>query len=109
MKGRISVCEELDRRGIDIDSVLCPSCNNAVETCAYALVTCDLAMSVWDKIFTWWKVGTVNAFSIDEFSSSYGNVNVPTYMVHLFLVLVRIPAYQQLCVLFASVKSAVSV
>ncbi|GJR13367.1 RNA-directed DNA polymerase, eukaryota, reverse transcriptase zinc-binding domain protein [Tanacetum coccineum] len=28
------------------------------------------AMSVWDKIFNWWKVGSVNAFTIDEFLSS---------------------------------------
>ncbi|GKE97307.1 hypothetical protein Tco_0020658 [Tanacetum coccineum] len=34
-------------------------------------------MSVWDKIFKWWKVGDVNAFSIDEFFSSNVNVNVP--------------------------------
>ena len=60
-----------------MDSVLCPSCNNSVESCAHSLVTCDLAMSVWENIFNWWKMGMVNAFSIDEFFSSYGNVNVP--------------------------------
>nr|GEV02230.1 zf-CCHC domain-containing protein/DUF4219 domain-containing protein/UBN2 domain-containing protein [Tanacetum cinerariifolium] len=41
------------------------------------LITCDLAMSVWDKIYKWWKVWVVNAFCIDEFFSSNGNVNVP--------------------------------
>ncbi|GJW29123.1 RNA-directed DNA polymerase, eukaryota [Tanacetum coccineum] len=51
LKGRLSVRVELDRRGIDLDSVLCPSCNNIVETCAHCLVTCDLAMSVWEKVF----------------------------------------------------------
>ncbi|GJY07725.1 hypothetical protein Tco_0374779, partial [Tanacetum coccineum] len=74
---RLSVHVELDRRGIDLDLVLYPSSNNSVESCAHSLVTCDLAISVWEKIFSWWKLGTVNAFTIDEFFSSYGNVNIP--------------------------------
>ncbi|GJZ87639.1 RNA-directed DNA polymerase, eukaryota, reverse transcriptase zinc-binding domain protein, partial [Tanacetum coccineum] len=53
LKGRLPVREELDKRGIDLDSVLSPICTNAVESCAHSLVTCDLAMSVWDKIFRW--------------------------------------------------------
>nr|GEY79614.1 RNA-directed DNA polymerase, eukaryota, reverse transcriptase zinc-binding domain protein [Tanacetum cinerariifolium] len=74
-KGRLPVRVELDRRGIDLDLVLCPSCNNVVESCAHSLVNCDLAMSVWEKIFRWWKLGHANAFTIDEFFSSLGNVN----------------------------------
>ncbi|GJV67326.1 reverse transcriptase domain, reverse transcriptase zinc-binding domain protein [Tanacetum coccineum] len=79
LRGRIMVRVELDRRGVELDSILCPSCNNFVETCAHSLITCDLAMSVWEKIFSWWKLGNINAFTIDEFFSSNGNVNVPKY------------------------------
>ncbi|GKC51628.1 reverse transcriptase domain, reverse transcriptase zinc-binding domain protein [Tanacetum coccineum] len=79
LKGRLPVRVELDKRGVDLDSVLCPSCKNIVETCAHSLITCDLAMSVWDKIFSWWKVGCVNAFFIDELFSSNGNVNIHIY------------------------------
>ncbi|GKA56638.1 putative RNA-directed DNA polymerase [Tanacetum coccineum] len=78
LKGRLPVRGELDKRGIDLDSVLCLSCTNAVESCAHSLITCDLAMSVWDKVFSWWKMGSVNAFSIGEFFSTCGNVNVPS-------------------------------
>ncbi|GJR57351.1 RNA-directed DNA polymerase, eukaryota, reverse transcriptase zinc-binding domain protein [Tanacetum coccineum] len=53
LKGRLLVRDELDKRGIDLDLVLCPSCTNAVESCAHSLVTCDLAMNVWDKVFSW--------------------------------------------------------
>ncbi|GJW03796.1 reverse transcriptase domain, reverse transcriptase zinc-binding domain protein [Tanacetum coccineum] len=48
-ESRLPVHVELDRRGIDLDSVLCPCCNSVVESCAHSLVTCDLAMSVWEK------------------------------------------------------------
>nr|GFD42827.1 RNA-directed DNA polymerase, eukaryota, reverse transcriptase zinc-binding domain protein [Tanacetum cinerariifolium] len=79
LRGRLPVLVEIDRRGIDLDFVLCPSCGNSVETCAYSLITCDLAMGVWDKIFNWWKVRSINAFTIDEFFSSNACVNVPKY------------------------------
>ncbi|GKC26706.1 reverse transcriptase domain, reverse transcriptase zinc-binding domain protein [Tanacetum coccineum] len=46
LRGRLPVRVELDKRGVDLDPVLCPSCNNVVETCAHCLITCDLAMSV---------------------------------------------------------------
>ncbi|GJX67817.1 reverse transcriptase domain, reverse transcriptase zinc-binding domain protein [Tanacetum coccineum] len=77
LKGRLPVREELNKRGIELDSVLCQSYNNVVESCTHCLVTCELAMSMWDKIFSWWKLGRVNAFSLDEFFSSNGNVSVP--------------------------------
>ncbi|GJR42180.1 RNA-directed DNA polymerase, eukaryota, reverse transcriptase zinc-binding domain protein [Tanacetum coccineum] len=67
LKGRLLVREELDKRGIDLDSVLCACCDSAVETCALSLVLCNLAMSIWEKIFRWWKVGDVNAFSIGDY------------------------------------------
>ncbi|GKB38833.1 RNA-directed DNA polymerase, eukaryota, reverse transcriptase zinc-binding domain protein, partial [Tanacetum coccineum] len=87
LRGILPVHVELDRRGVDLDSVLCPSCNNIVETCSHSLITCDLAMGVWDKIFSWWKAVCVNAFSLDEFFSSNGNVNVPTYFSRVQLIL----------------------
>ncbi|GKD23128.1 reverse transcriptase domain, reverse transcriptase zinc-binding domain protein [Tanacetum coccineum] len=51
LKGRLLVHVKLDKRGIDLDSVIYPCCNNIMETCAHYLVTCDLAMSVWEKSF----------------------------------------------------------
>ncbi|GJX92578.1 RNA-directed DNA polymerase, eukaryota, reverse transcriptase zinc-binding domain protein [Tanacetum coccineum] len=92
LKGRLPVREELDRRGIDLDSVLCPCCNNIVETCAHSLVTCDLT-SVWDKIFNWWKVACVNAFSIKEFFSSNGGVNMATALSHVWQAVIWTSGY----------------
>nr|GEV39123.1 ribonuclease H [Tanacetum cinerariifolium] len=37
IKGRLLVRVKLDRRGIDLDSVLFLSCNNSVESCAHSL------------------------------------------------------------------------
>ncbi|GKB65405.1 RNA-directed DNA polymerase, eukaryota, reverse transcriptase zinc-binding domain protein [Tanacetum coccineum] len=38
LKGRLPVRVELDRRGIDLDSVLCACCNDSVESCTHCLV-----------------------------------------------------------------------
>ena len=93
LKGRLSVRVELDKRGIDLDSVLCPCCNNIVETCTHSLVTCDLATSVWENIFNWWKVGCVNAFSIDEFFISNGGVDVPIVLSCVWQVVIWTSGY----------------
>ncbi|GKA05534.1 reverse transcriptase domain, reverse transcriptase zinc-binding domain protein [Tanacetum coccineum] len=79
LQGRLPVREELDKRGIDLDSLLCPSCGDMVESCSHCLVMCNFAMSVWEKIYSWWKIGGVNAFSIEEFFSSNGNANIPSH------------------------------
>ncbi|GKE33200.1 reverse transcriptase domain, reverse transcriptase zinc-binding domain protein [Tanacetum coccineum] len=97
LKGRLPVRVELDRRGIDLDSVLYPSCNNVVESCAHSLVTCDLAMSVWEKVFSWWKMSSVNAFFIDEFFSSLGNVNVPGYLASVWQAFIWTSSVSKLC------------
>lgn len=93
LKGRIPVQVEPDRRVIDLDSVLCPSCNNIVETCTHSLVTCDLAMSVWEKIFDWWNVRNVNAFSIDEIFSSNGGVNVSNLLSRVWQAVIWTSGY----------------
>nr|GEW05829.1 reverse transcriptase domain, reverse transcriptase zinc-binding domain protein [Tanacetum cinerariifolium] len=38
LRGRLPVRVELDRREIDLDTVLCPCCNNIMETCPRILV-----------------------------------------------------------------------
>ena len=84
LKGRIPVRVELDKRGIDLDSSLCPCCDSAVESCEHSLVWCNFAMSVWEKVYRWWKIGDVNAFSISELLASNGNVDIPNHVIRLW-------------------------
>ena len=43
---RIHVHVELNKRGIDLDFVLCPCCGDNVETYEHILVNCNVAISV---------------------------------------------------------------
>ncbi|GJV98091.1 hypothetical protein Tco_1549668 [Tanacetum coccineum] len=44
--GRLPVHIELDKKGIDLDSLLCPGCEHVVESVDHCLVLCDKAMNV---------------------------------------------------------------
>ncbi|GKA96279.1 RNA-directed DNA polymerase, eukaryota, reverse transcriptase zinc-binding domain protein [Tanacetum coccineum] len=46
----------LDYRGVDLDSVLCPSCHDAIETKEHICISCEVAKEVWSLIFKWWDI-----------------------------------------------------
>ncbi|XP_071727646.1 uncharacterized protein [Rutidosis leptorrhynchoides] len=62
---RIPVRVELDKRGMDLDSVLCPLCNTETESVSHALLYCNEVNKVWKGIERWWNIdvdiSTVNA------------------------------------------------
>lgn len=53
---RIPVRSELDKRGIDLDSLLCPICNSEIETVDHVIVGCNFSKDIWAKVAGWWKV-----------------------------------------------------
>ncbi|GJT84887.1 ALP1-like protein [Tanacetum coccineum] len=77
LKRRLLVHEELDKRDVDLDTVLCPCCNSVVESYEHSLSMCSMAMGVWEKVHCWWKLGGVKAFSIRDIFSLNGAVNLP--------------------------------
>ncbi|GJW11426.1 RNA-directed DNA polymerase, eukaryota, reverse transcriptase zinc-binding domain protein [Tanacetum coccineum] len=46
----------LDRRGIDIPSILCPNCQEDVETVNHIFFTCEMASTLWSMLANWWEV-----------------------------------------------------
>ncbi|XP_071736119.1 uncharacterized protein [Rutidosis leptorrhynchoides] len=53
-KERLPVLFELDKRGVDLNSVLCPLCGDEVETVSHALFHCKMVREIWNKVFKWW-------------------------------------------------------
>ncbi|GJR41057.1 RNA-directed DNA polymerase, eukaryota, reverse transcriptase zinc-binding domain protein [Tanacetum coccineum] len=45
----------LDWRGIDLDTVRYPLCNNDIETEDHLFVKCPLAIDTWKFVFSWWQ------------------------------------------------------
>ncbi|XP_071715289.1 uncharacterized protein [Rutidosis leptorrhynchoides] len=55
-KNKLPVRIELDNKGIDLHSVLCPVCDDCVECIQHAMISCKSAASVWDKLRRWWNL-----------------------------------------------------
>ncbi|GKC29214.1 RNA-directed DNA polymerase, eukaryota, reverse transcriptase zinc-binding domain protein [Tanacetum coccineum] len=90
--GRIPVWVELDKKGIDLDSILCPSCDNVVKSIVPCLVLCEKALSVWDR-FAWWEVGPVDAFTLNDMICHRGGVRMEKAARVLWEVVVLVAAY----------------
>nr|GEY35984.1 RNA-directed DNA polymerase, eukaryota, reverse transcriptase zinc-binding domain protein [Tanacetum cinerariifolium] len=56
----------ISRRGIDIDSILCPICDCGVESSSHLFFSCSLARQVARKISLWWDVTYVDVNSYVE-------------------------------------------
>nr|GEU76589.1 RNA-directed DNA polymerase, eukaryota, reverse transcriptase zinc-binding domain protein [Tanacetum cinerariifolium] len=46
----------ISKRGIVIDSILCPRCNMEVESSGHLLFTCRLARDLFEKTLAWWDI-----------------------------------------------------
>ncbi|XP_071705014.1 uncharacterized protein [Rutidosis leptorrhynchoides] len=51
---RLPVLSELDKRGIDLHSVLCPLCDKDVETVDHSILSCSHVWVIWERVREWW-------------------------------------------------------
>ncbi|XP_071700510.1 uncharacterized protein [Rutidosis leptorrhynchoides] len=73
---RLPVRVELDKRGIDLDSVRCPVCNDGLETVEHVFVHCSFAKELWSRVFQWWNAGRSMYANLDEmFQGIHGSVH----------------------------------
>ncbi|KAJ9539461.1 hypothetical protein OSB04_032194 [Centaurea solstitialis] len=59
----------LDKYGIDVDSVLCPRCNQEVETVHHALFSCEKVKKLWSLVGRWWNLDTASTVSLRDLVS----------------------------------------
>ncbi|XP_071704372.1 uncharacterized protein [Rutidosis leptorrhynchoides] len=63
---RIPVRVELDNRGVDLDSVRCPVCNNDLETVDHTFLHCNFAKYLWAQVLRWWKASRPSYSNLEE-------------------------------------------
>ncbi|XP_071696404.1 uncharacterized protein [Rutidosis leptorrhynchoides] len=81
---RIPVRVELDKRGVDLDSVLCPLCSDAPESVEHAMFSC--AKELWNTVI-WvsgyfiWKNRNQKVFAKDSWGAPkiLNEIQVKTY------------------------------
>nr|GEW18009.1 RNA-directed DNA polymerase, eukaryota, reverse transcriptase zinc-binding domain protein [Tanacetum cinerariifolium] len=56
----------ISRRGIDIESFLCPMCGKAVELTSHLFFTCQMSKEILRKISKWWDIDYIEISSYEE-------------------------------------------
>ncbi|GJZ14384.1 RNA-directed DNA polymerase, eukaryota, reverse transcriptase zinc-binding domain protein [Tanacetum coccineum] len=65
-KGSLLVQVDLDKHGTHLDIMLCPYCDNQIETVDLGLVLCKEAMKLCEKKYIWWGLGMLDKFSAKD-------------------------------------------
>nr|GEX47397.1 RNA-directed DNA polymerase, eukaryota, reverse transcriptase zinc-binding domain protein [Tanacetum cinerariifolium] len=66
----------LSRRGLDLDTISCPSCNLAVESTNHIFFGCSMAKDQYKYIARWWDVSMMTFSSYDELWNWFSNLRV---------------------------------
>ncbi|XP_071687635.1 uncharacterized protein [Rutidosis leptorrhynchoides] len=71
----MSVRVELDKRGIDLHSLLCPLCDDDIETVEHSLIFYTHTREIWEKVFNWWGLGNFSCYDIQQLLSGSGHAS----------------------------------
>ncbi|GJU93123.1 RNA-directed DNA polymerase, eukaryota [Tanacetum coccineum] len=56
----------ISKRGMDIESILCPLCEKNVESSSHIFFTCPISREIFRKVLLWWEIDVVMVSSYDE-------------------------------------------
>ncbi|GJR32563.1 RNA-directed DNA polymerase, eukaryota, reverse transcriptase zinc-binding domain protein [Tanacetum coccineum] len=56
----------LDRKGLDVGSILCPICMDDVETVNHIFFSCNMAKDIWSLFAKWWELDIPVCANISE-------------------------------------------
>lgn len=92
LKGKLPVRAEVDKRGIDLHSILCPLCEDEIESVEYSLLKCKVVKAVWEKVFSWWKIDGVVS-TVSEVFKHEGMLNWSTSKRYIWRAVVWSAGY----------------
>ncbi|GJR14581.1 RNA-directed DNA polymerase, eukaryota, reverse transcriptase zinc-binding domain protein [Tanacetum coccineum] len=85
---RIPTRSNLDSKGIDLDSRLCPVCNDEIKTSQHLLIDCSIAKSSWILVSKWWGFHDYPK-DLPSLIKRADNTNLPTKFAHFFDAVVQ--------------------
>nr|GEY90329.1 RNA-directed DNA polymerase, eukaryota, reverse transcriptase zinc-binding domain protein [Tanacetum cinerariifolium] len=66
MLNKLPARVNLDRRDIDVGSILCPICMEDVETANHIFLSCNMAKDLWSLFAKWWEIDILVCANISE-------------------------------------------
>ncbi|GKA30743.1 RNA-directed DNA polymerase, eukaryota [Tanacetum coccineum] len=73
----------LSSRGLDIPSILCPSCGVIVETTSHVFFQCELAKDLFRMVCNWWNVAFREVYSFDDWVLWINSIRLSTKLKNL--------------------------
>lgn len=86
---RIPTRANLDSRGTDLHSVLCPICDDANENEAHIFTQCKVAVHCWLEIFRWWDLDSRRFSCILDMITLADHLNMEATYTPFFDVVVQ--------------------
>ncbi|GKD40295.1 RNA-directed DNA polymerase, eukaryota [Tanacetum coccineum] len=73
----------LSRRGVVLDSIVCPICNSHVENIKHIFFQCEFARCILCKICRWWDLDWVEVSSFEDWHVWFSSIRLPTLIKSL--------------------------
>ncbi|GJV20013.1 RNA-directed DNA polymerase, eukaryota, reverse transcriptase zinc-binding domain protein [Tanacetum coccineum] len=67
----------LDRRGVDVESIFCPICLEDLETVNHSFFNCGLAKDMWASLAKWWELDIPVCDNIAEWFVWLDSLRIP--------------------------------
>ncbi|GJS89127.1 RNA-directed DNA polymerase, eukaryota, reverse transcriptase zinc-binding domain protein [Tanacetum coccineum] len=83
----------LDRMGVDLDSVRCPMCDEDVEMKDHVFVSCKIATDNWKEVAKWWKIPYDSSFHLHDVIHMAENTIISPKLVKFLDVVVETPIW----------------
>ncbi|GJW41394.1 RNA-directed DNA polymerase, eukaryota, reverse transcriptase zinc-binding domain protein, partial [Tanacetum coccineum] len=66
---KLATLVNLDRKGIDVASLLCPVCNEHVENVNHLFFSCEMARDLWTRLARWCQLNISDISNLSEWMS----------------------------------------
>ncbi|GJW56280.1 putative RNA-directed DNA polymerase, eukaryota, reverse transcriptase zinc-binding domain protein, partial [Tanacetum coccineum] len=66
---KLATLVNLDRKGIDVASLLCPVCNEQVENVNHLFFSCEMARDLWTRLARWCQLNISEISNLSEWMS----------------------------------------
>ncbi|GKB25032.1 RNA-directed DNA polymerase, eukaryota, partial [Tanacetum coccineum] len=74
----------ISRRGIDIQDMSCPICDNAIESTDHLFFRCGLVRDIANKVLSWWNLDHANLNSYAEWKSWLDSIRMDSKLKKMF-------------------------
>ncbi|GJY85879.1 RNA-directed DNA polymerase, eukaryota, reverse transcriptase zinc-binding domain protein [Tanacetum coccineum] len=74
----------ISRRGIDIQDMSCPICDNAIESTDHLFFRCGLVRDIANKVLSWWNLDHANLNSYAEWKSWLVSIRMDSKLKKMF-------------------------